>query len=733
MKWNINFGLGVLLTLVFTTPLLSQEELGNLWNRSPDGVYLSEESYDYTESSRAEDEVKINYLFDPLELPIRDDFTSYKIKFFVKDTNDPSVFDSLSYSFTINGKYQDSLYYVKDTTIYNYTYNPFTKKLDSNIAPSLKLNFYNDTLDPFKISDTWTVFHNYTTTTQNGITRKTFFKEDSILLDTIYKHFFAKDDPSSLWISEGAFWNRTMSKDPPTIGVITFDGLNGLGKPYDNSARLTYGQADNFTSKPINLFSDNSGRYTSSDSIYLSFFVQPFGNGDRPEPQDSIILEFYSPTQDRWTRMWSLEGDSLQPFQQIFLHIADIDYLQLGFQFRFRNYASLSGNFDHWHIDYIQLGKKREKNEPIVDVAFTKPTRTLLKLYTSVPWKHYVNSPYSYVEENPIWHLRNLGPNTEFGPCDYRVIKNGEVNPFFKSTEVLSLSVPANDTFSVKHSLNSIPNNFIFPTDTNQRQLFKVKIEFEPSKDPLENRDNDTLFHYQLFDRFYSYDDGSAEKTYQLNLVGTSVVVQFKTPIADSLRAVNINFVETFEPPTNQKVNIIVYKDLKSGPIYQSGPVDVIYNPEGKFYRYNIPPIEVDGEFYIGYQQLDQNKTYVGYDVSYNNQGRTYISQIDGDWSNSIFLGTTMIRASFGNGNEKPLANEEIIENKKELNFYPNPAQDWLYFKENIDAEIQVYSIGGKLELQEFVNNELNISELPNGFYLVKTGDQKASKLIIAR
>ena len=730
MKWINKSVLGIFFILISLTRLSAQEELGNLWNRSETGNYLTKDEGYASESIPIENDTTIHYLFNPIDLPIRDDFSKNKIKHFVTDTNDPSVFDSLSYSFLVNNGFVDTLKYVRDT-VYNYVFNPSTKNLDSSIAPILKVDFYHDTLNPFRISDFWLVFPSFSTYTQNGITKKIFYQEDSLLLDTAYKHYFAKDDANSLWINEGAFWNITMSIDPPTIGVITFDGLNNSGKPYDNSSRLTYGNADKFLSKPINLYGDRFGRYTSSDSVYLSFFIQPHGNGDRPEEEDSLLLEFYSPVEGRWSIVWSNNGDTLQDFRQIFIHIADTVFLQVGFQFRFRNYSTLSGNFDHWHLDYIQLDKDRKRNEVIKDFAFTEPIRTMLKLYTSVPWTHYNTAPQSYINDVMLYKLRNLGDNTDFGNSDYQVTKNGESNPFFKSVEELTLSVPASDTFSVKHFVNSGQNNFKFPIDTNQRQLFKAKLRFSATDDDL--RENDTLVHFQLFDRFYSYDDCSAEKTYHLNLTGTSVVVEFKTPIADTLRSVMINFVETFEPPSNQKINIVVYKDLKDAPFYESGPVDVIYNPEGEFYRYNIDPALVDGTFYVGYQQLDQNKTFLGYDVNFNNQDRTFISQIDGQWSNSIFLGTTMIRASFGRGDEKPLAKEEVTEGLEIVKFYPNPAQDWIYFKEDINDEIEIYSISGKLEHREFVSTEINISHLPNGFYLIKRINKKTTKLLIAR
>ena len=53
--------------------------------------------------------------------------------------------------------------------------------------------------------------------------------------------------------------------------------------------------------------------------------------------------------------------------------IIDNNYLVDSFQFRFRNYATLSGNLDHWHIDYIRLSTHRHIHDTIVsDIAFNQ-------------------------------------------------------------------------------------------------------------------------------------------------------------------------------------------------------------------------------------------------------------------------------------------------------------------------------------------------------------------------
>ena len=62
-------------------------------------------------AERAERADEIIYLYDTLEIPIVDEFTRYRIKIFPKSIEHPSVFDSSSYLFRINGQYLDTFRY----------------------------------------------------------------------------------------------------------------------------------------------------------------------------------------------------------------------------------------------------------------------------------------------------------------------------------------------------------------------------------------------------------------------------------------------------------------------------------------------------------------------------------------------------------------------------------------------------------------------------------------------
>ncbi|MDD3877657.1 MAG: hypothetical protein PHT69_13635, partial [Bacteroidales bacterium] len=217
-----------------------------------------------------------------------------------------------------------------------------------------------------------------------------------------------------LWADKYAFINNSYPKNPITIGVATFDALNDSGAIYSHANPQSF-IADHLTSNLLRLDSIYSGSnlvpVKTSDSLYLSFYYQPQGIGNAPEAHDSLVLEFYSPTDSMWYNVWSTYGQSYQSFintyqtdfRLIMVPITDsVKFFHKDFQFRFVNYASIgnnyepswAGNVDQWHLDYVCLNIGRNINDTVFeDVAFTGSMGSLFVKYQSVPWKHYLLNP----------------------------------------------------------------------------------------------------------------------------------------------------------------------------------------------------------------------------------------------------------------------------------------------------------------------------------------------------
>lgn len=54
------------------------------------------------------------------------------------------------------------------------------------------------------------------------------------------------------------------------------------------------------------------------------------------------------------------------------------------------------------------------------------------------------------------------------------------------------------------------------------------------------------------------------------------------------------------------------------------------------------------------------------------------------------------------------------------LGVYPNPATDVVYFRENIVANVSIYSITGQVVLEQYNVSQVNVSNLKPGYYIIK-------------
>jgi hypothetical protein len=102
------------------------------------------------------------------------------------------------------------------------------------------------------------------------------------------------------WEDNFVYVNKHFAFSPPNIGVATFDALDAKGKVYEDANWIDF-IADHLTSNPIrtdSLFEPVARKLSPSDSVYLSFYYQPQGRGNDPEPWDTLLLQFAYRTGD---------------------------------------------------------------------------------------------------------------------------------------------------------------------------------------------------------------------------------------------------------------------------------------------------------------------------------------------------------------------------------------------------------------------------------------------------
>ena len=104
---------------------------------------------------------------------------------------------------------------------------------------------------------------------------------------------------STKWTDNNVLVNDGFPLCPPNRNGATFDVLDADGRVYNYAISNAF-VAEYLTSVRIRLDSimePEPRALTPADSVYLSFYYQPQGNGNSPETQDSLVLQFGTTTE----------------------------------------------------------------------------------------------------------------------------------------------------------------------------------------------------------------------------------------------------------------------------------------------------------------------------------------------------------------------------------------------------------------------------------------------------
>ncbi|MEP7263847.1 MAG: T9SS type A sorting domain-containing protein [Bacteroidota bacterium] len=550
---------------------------------------------------------------------------------------------------------------------------------------------------------------------------------------------------SSRWMDNKVFINSDLPRVMPTVGAATFDGLDEFGNAYLPGSSIS-ASCDVLTSKPLFLFTNfQSGtNYQISDSIYISFYFEKKGYGDAPEVSDSLILEYYRPSLQAWTREWfSLGGVTAGQdtvFNQVILKITNPDYLQDGFQFRFRNYGNPSGSLDNWHVDYVRVFASAVP-APIVDYAFTNNRNNALVTFTSIPWKHYkVNSnPSALMKSNEtISYIvyRDL-PNVSAG-FNHRAYGPGNVIVGSIGNTGVN-AVPPYQRLDYTYAMNYVfPNNIEVTDDSS---YFDLVDYFNTPQGGDIILSNDTIHYHQIFSDYYSYDDGTCELGYDLiNAANGKIAMRFDMLQSDTLRGVRIFFTQQNGVVNTKLINIKVWSSLSPEVLLFQLPnqlpayVDSING--FATYIFNTP-VPASG-FYIGFQQVSPDGLHLGFDRNTASNSKMFYNT-SGTWSQvSVLPGSFMIRPVIG---DFPLVGISTINHAPSLiNCYPNPTSGELYIYTDNDKliynKVTVTDVTGRVVfVAPYSPGKFDLSALKSGIYTVQlSGDEivsTAQKLVI--
>lgn len=531
------------------------------------------------------------------------------------------------------------------------------------------------------------------------------------------------------WMDHSVYVNNTMGVNPISRGVATFDALNAQGAPYDsfNNAILRY--ADSLTSQPIDLSNNTPG-----DSVYLSFFYQPQGNGFYPEQQDSLML-YFKKTSGAWQKVWAQEGTTLLPFTQVMVPVLDTAFFHGAFQFRFVNKASIGINDDVWNVDYIRLDANRSAGDTAInDIATTNDPTNLLNDYTAMPYRHFTANMSGELAAQHSDTAANWYDNARSVNYGYSAREKISNTPLFSSS-VATATIPSYQSQPFSFPVYNI--NYSAPSNYSRVVLENKYFASQPGgTDP---KDNDTIIHDQIFDNYLAYDDGTAEKSYflkQFSTLPAKVAVEFHLNKADTLRGVAIYFGRQSPMAFNKFFSIAVYKNITVGSYFDTaivqpqelnfpGYVDTVNH--FWIYKLDTPVALNPGVFFLGIIQpamSGSDSLYYGWDENRIGGNHLYINAT-GTWGSSGKAGALMVRPLLG----QPVIATDIATPLKpetpDWTVYPNPASNTISvnIRDVANYTCEVLDAQGRVLVRQTNltgGSTINIAQLSSGIYFVR-------------
>lgn len=605
-----------------------------------------------------------------------------------------------------------------------------------------------------------------------------------------------KTFPNSLrWSDSDAFVNQDYPVNPPSVGVATLDAIDNLGRLYSNASPFPF-MADFLTSQPIrldSLFTPQPRKITRADSLYLSFYYQPQGNGHAPLPQDSLVLEFLAPgetqeyyfTRDTlingelvtitdtiviegWRKAWSAPGQSLNTFyteqnkwfRQVLVPIQDSAMFYTSeFRFRFRNYASLASgilpdwqsNGDHWNIDYIYLNTGRNKNDTLHnDLTFVSKAPRMLSRYTSMPYNQFRVNQVNEKADTLSLKISNLSDGNYNASYSYEVSKGYQPPFHFYFSGNYFVPPYVTSGYMSEQSFARPPVNFVFPVGTEEK-IFFTTTHILSNEANIGRRQNDTIKEVTVFANYLSYDDGTAEAGYGLTPNGAQFAYKFALNRPDSLLAVLMYFNQTLTGGNVKSFHLNVWNDFFGEPgeiIYSKvGHEPVFEDSLNMFATYKLDStLKIEPGrfpnliFYVGWQQTTSDNLNIGFDFN-NDASENSFYRTFGGWSQSLFKGAVMMRPVLGK--MKVVGLQENIAGKA-INIFPNPCNTGkiaIELPENTSETgliLQIFSSNGQMAARIPFTRDVDVSHLNPGFYIVKVISNEGvikgySKLIINR
>lgn len=551
-----------------------------------------------------------------------------------------------------------------------------------------------------------------------------------------------------LWLKAStASRTNGIAINPPSWGTITLDGVQANGLPYSSGTSNTTGDTDWLQSQPIDLSALSDAEKAST---YLSFYWQLQGAGERPDLRDSLKLYFLD-SANMWHLVWNQTGTaSTDPtlFQQQLLSLQetgqalDANFFHPAFSFKFQTYSRQNGLFDQWHLDYVYLNTNRPPNDIYYkDVAISSGFASLLTPYTAMPYQQFFANPSAYLQaELPVTAFNFEDPDNPISEDQvlYQVVVRTEQDEPIYTSEVITLTsststgpVPIKGQEYLTRSVSGLPAASLEPFRGRESLTLRVLQDLDAEDGEPRYLSNNTILVENQLDEHFAYDDGTAERGVSLNGRGQRLAYRYRLEEPAHLTDISLHSPFYNRSAGGQEINLLVFSSLAgvdgatTDLLLYSQRVTLPDSVKGLNEFVTIPlasPQQLQaGDFYIGFEQLGNTPTNVGFDTNTNSQDRIYQSINGAEWRGGFDVaGSLMLRPYFRR--DVTLDPNGLPDyHFPPLRLYPNPAHDRLWV-ESEAQQLRLYDAQGRLVLQQPASRrtELHTGPLQPGLYLLQ-------------
>lgn len=609
-------------------------------------------------------------------------------------------------------------------------------------------------------------------------------------LKEIYPDTNRWENGYTVWVNDGLGINA------PSINVASFDGLNSEGNPYNATEIFLSGFTDSLVSRKIDLSETaafNPVSIAERNSVYLSFYYQWKGNGEAPDADDYLQVQFKNDA-GKWETVATYQTQAEPKKEEFNKSIVKVDgdrFFTKRFQFRFRTFGRQSGPYDTWNIDYVYLNKNRTINDTSLGVPDQAISSTMTSIfpgdYYAIPYYHFLANPNVIAPKFTVSNLRGDPPdvlnyfvegvftslfyskadttasvvslsNLHPDPNNSDGINDdgsGTINPFETRTvtvkhinaiDTITTLDPNADAAVIELKANLITGDNINP------ETGEPADDWDPKYAPIDFRVNDTIQTRYELKNYYAYDDGVAEYAGGLVAPGNVFAYRFDLPenLHDTLRvleAFDIYF-PSYGLTSSQNVDFFVFKEENGKPagdsILRISSVSIRNMGTNTFQRIRFLPARRiwQNSFFVGWRQPPSGQVLVGIDNSNDTGDRMFFNaggSINPDpvrWEkNTVIKGSFMVRPVFGTGVVDP---QTGIEENTSLALFPNPNRGSFQIAGNPEA-ISVISIAGQSiphERESYEDKTFIRINVPSGIYIVRYrsgGVVHAHKVIVTQ